>query len=116
MRVLGSFAAMASAMALVGCGEGATSTAQASGGEAQGEKVVAIGCPKAPQANCVTIVAKGKAYDVTHAGIDLGRGVAVAVTGRSAGEVTPCGPKLTDVKVEYQGIQCAAPAPPPAAD
>lgn len=111
MRVTVSFAAMASAMALVGCGEGATSSAQASGGEAQGEKVVAIGCPKSPQPSCVTIAAKGKTYDVTHAGIDMSRGVAVSVTGRAAGEVTPCGPKLADVKVEYQGIQCAAPAP-----
>ncbi|WP_334164309.1 hypothetical protein [Phenylobacterium sp.] len=107
---------MASAMALIGCGDGATSSAQASGGEAQGEKVVAIGCAKAPQPDCVTISAKGQAYDVTHAGVDLSRGVAVAVTGRSAGEVTACGTKLTDVKVEYQGIQCAAPAPAPAAD
>ncbi|HEY8616190.1 hypothetical protein [Phenylobacterium sp.] len=103
---------MASAMALVGCGEGATSSAQASGGEAQGQKVVAIGCPKAPQPDCVTVTSGGKAYDVTGAGIDLSRGVAVAVTGMAAGEVTACGPKLTDVKVEYQGLQCAAPAPP----
>jgi hypothetical protein len=97
-------------MALAGCGEGATSTAQASGGEAQGEKVVAIGCPKAPQPDCVTVTSGGKVYDVTGAGIDISRGVAVSVTGRAAGEVTACGPKLTDVQVEYQGLQCAAPA------
>ncbi|WP_374473223.1 hypothetical protein [Phenylobacterium sp.] len=111
MRVLGSLAAVASAMALAGCGQGATSTAQASGGESQGEKVVAIGCPKTPKPDCVTVTAGGKAYDVTGAGIDLTRGVAVAVTGRAAGEVTACGPKLTNVEVEYQGLQCAAPAP-----
>ena len=113
MRVFGSFAAVASAMVLVGCGQGATSSAQASGGEPQGEKVVAVGCPKTPQPGCVTVTAGGKTYDVSSAGIDLARGVAVSVTGRAAGEVTACGPKLTDVQVEYQGLQCAAPAPAP---
>ncbi|MCR5880797.1 hypothetical protein [Phenylobacterium sp. J367] len=111
MRVIGCVAAIASAMALVGCGEGATSSAQASGGEAQGQKVVAVGCPKTPQPGCVTMASGGKAYDVSDAGIDLTRGVAVAVTGLAAGEVTACGPKLTSVEVEYQGLQCAAPAP-----
>jgi hypothetical protein len=106
---------MASAMALIGCGE-AASTAQAAGGEAQGERVVALGCPKTPQPDCVTMMTAGKSYDVTAAGIDLSRGVAVAVTGRTAGEASACGTKLADVKVEYQGFQCAAPGAAASAD
>lgn len=112
MRViLGSVVAVSLAVALAGCGKGATSSAQASGGETQGERVVAIGCPKTPQPGCTTISAKGKAYDITDAGVDMSKGVAVSVTGKAGGEVGACGPKLTDVKVEYQSLQCAAAAP-----
>jgi hypothetical protein len=112
MRVtLGSAAAVALAVfAVAGCGR-ATSSAQASGGEAQGEMVAAVGCPISPTAGCVTIAAQGKSYDISSAGVDLSRGVGVSLTGRAAGEVTACGPKLTDVKVDYLSLQCGAPAP-----
>ena len=113
MRVtLGSVAAAALAIAAcAGCSQG-TSTAQASGGEAQGQAVTAVGCPMTPTPGCVTIAANGKTYDVSDAGIDLSRGVGVSLKGQAAGEVTACGPKLTEVKVDYLGLQCGAPAPP----
>jgi hypothetical protein len=113
MRVnLGSIAAAALAIvACAGCGQ-ATSTAQASGGEAQGLVITAVGCPMTPTPGCTTIAANGKTFDVSHAGIDLSRGVGISLTGRAAGEVTACGPKLTDVKVDYLGLQCGVPAAP----
>ena len=117
MRViLVSSAAAALAMALAGCGGSGTSTAQASGGDAQGQVVIAAGCPVQPKAGCTTIAAQGKMYDISSAGVDLSKGVGVQLSGRAAGEVTACGPKLTDVKVDYLELQCAAPAPAPTAD
>jgi hypothetical protein len=115
MRVtLGSVAAAALAMAAcVGCSQGA-STAQASGGEAQGQVITAVGCPMTPTPACTTIAANGKTYDVSDAGLDLSRGVGISLTGRAAGEVTACGPKLTDVKVDYLSLQCGQPAAPAA--
>lgn len=116
MRVtMGSAAAVALALGLAGCGGKTTSSAQAAGGEAQGQVVIATGCPVQPAPGCVTIAAQGKSYDITEAGVDLTKGVGVQLRGRAAGEVTACGPKLTDVKVDYLQLQCGAPAPTPAA-
>lgn len=103
---------MGLAMALAGCGGKTTSTAEAAGGEAQGQVVVATGCPVQPKPGCTTISAQGKMYDISSAGVDLSKGVGVQLSGRAAGEVTACGPKLTDVKVDYLTLQCAAPAAP----
>ncbi|WP_133254333.1 hypothetical protein [Phenylobacterium deserti] len=105
--------AMFAMAAGAGCGDGA-SKAQASGGESQGEAITAVGCPAQTTPQCVTIMAGGKAYDITEAGVDLSRGVGVSLRGMAAGEVTPCGPKLTNVKVEYQTLKCGPP-PAPAA-
>jgi hypothetical protein len=115
MRTIsGRIAAVALAMAAcAGCSDGA-SKAVASGGEAQGERITAVGCPATPKAECVTIAAKGQNYDITSAGVDVAGGLGISVTGLAAGEVTACGSKLTDVKVEYQNIKCGAPAPAPA--
>ncbi|HEY8572464.1 hypothetical protein [Phenylobacterium sp.] len=116
MRVIfASTTAVVLAMALAGCGENATSAAQAAGGEAQGQGVAAVGCPAQPKAGCVTIAAGGKTYDITDAGVDMSKGVGVSVTGQAKGEVGACGPKLAEVKVDYLALQCAAPAPPAAA-
>jgi hypothetical protein len=113
MRVtLGSVAAVALAMAAcAGCSQG-VSTAEASGGEAQGLVVTAVGCPMTPTPGCTTIAANGKTYDISNAGVDLSRGVGISLTGRAAGEVTACGAKLTEVKTDYLGLQCGAPAAP----
>lgn len=92
-----------------GCSK-ATSTAEASGGEAQGEAITAVGCAVQSTPQCVTIMSGGKAYDITGAGVDLARNVGISLTGTAAGEVTPCGPKLTNVKIEYQTLQCGPPA------
>lgn len=116
MRVtLGSIAALAfAAVACAGCGEGAANTAQAASAP-QGEQVTAVGCPTQATPACLTIQAKGKVYDISGA-VDASKGVGVSLTGMSAGEATACGVKLTDIKVEYLGLQCGAPAPaaPPA--
>lgn len=111
---IGSMTAVALAMALAGCGGKATSSAEAAGGEAQGQAVTAVGCPVQATPDCVTIAAGGKSYDITGAGVDLTKGVGVSLTGTAKGEVGACGPKLADVKVEYLGLQCGAPAPKPA--
>jgi hypothetical protein len=111
MRVsLGTAASIALAVvALAGCGEAGPSQAQASSQE-QGETITAVGCPEVgAQPSCLVMKKGGKVYDVTEAGIDMSRGVGVSVMGTAAGEVTACGTKLTDVKVDYMGIQCAAP-------
>src|SRR5688572_28348628 len=93
MRVIsGSVAAAALAVVMcAGCSQGA-STAQASGGEAQGQVITAVGCPMTPTPGCTSITANGKTYDVSDAGLDLSRGVGISLTGRAAGEVTACGP------------------------
>jgi hypothetical protein len=114
MRVtLGSAAALLlAATALGGCGEKATSSAQASGGEAQGEAIAAVGCPVQPKAGCVTIASGGKTYDITDAKVDLSKGVGISLTGTAKGAMGACGPKLENVKVDYLGLQCGAPAAP----
>lgn len=114
MRVtLGSFAALAfAAVACAGCGQGAANTAQAASAP-QGEQITAVGCPTQATPACLTIQSRGKIYDISGA-VDMTKGVAVSVSGMSAGETTACGVKLNDVKVEYNGIRCAPPAPAPA--
>lgn len=111
MRVtLGTAASIALAVvALAGCGDTGPSQAQASGQE-RGETVTAVGCPEVgAQPSCLVMKKGDKVYDVTDAGIDMAKGVGVSVMGSAAGEVTACGTKLTDVKVDYMGIQCALP-------
>jgi uncharacterized lipoprotein len=112
MRVtLGRVAAVALAIAAcAGCSQGSSKANAAN--EAQAQAVTAVGCPMTPTPGCVTIAANGKAYDVSDAGIDLARGVGVSLKGQDGGQVTACGPKLTDVQVEYLGLQCGAPAAP----
>lgn len=89
---------------LAGCGDGKVSGAKAAE-TAAAEPVTAVGCPKAPQPGCLTLVADGKTYDVTAAGVDAARGVAVSVTG-TPGPAGACGPTLTQARVEYTGLQC----------
>ena len=113
MRVtLGSASAIVLAIALCGaCSEKGAGQAQASAAP-QTEKITAVGCPVAgPASGCLTIMANGKAYDLAGASpaVDMSRNVGVSVTGRSAGETSACGVKLTDVKVDYLGIACGAP-------
>jgi hypothetical protein len=95
-----------------GCGNGASKANAAA--ESQGESITAVGCPATPRADCVTIAAYGKTYDITSAGVDVSRGVGVSLSGTAAGEMTQCGIKLNDVKVSYQTLKCGAPAPPAA--
>jgi len=102
----GIFAALAlAALGLAGCGDGGVSSAKASDGAQSDVTVVATGCAKAPKPDCVTLTADGKTWDVTGAGVDLKRGVAVNVTGTPAGQGA-CGPKLAQAQVEYTGLQC----------
>lgn len=118
MRIsLGSASAIALAMALGACSGQGGGQAQASAAP-QGEKVTAVGCPTAgPTPQCLTIAANGKTYDLAGAGVDTSKGVGISVSAMSVGEVTPCGIKLTDAKVEYLGLSCEmspdphAPAP-----
>lgn len=107
---LGTTATIAFAVvALAGCGQTGPSQAQASAQE-QGEKVTAVGCPEVGvQPSCLVMKKGDKVYDVTDAGIDMTRGVGVSVQGLAAGEVTDCGAKLANVKVDYMSIQCALP-------
>jgi hypothetical protein len=102
--------------ALAGCGDKAgVSQAEASGGDSQGEMITAVGCPVAgSQPGCVTITVKGKVYDISGASpaVDLSSGKGISLTGRAAGEVTSCGAKLSDIKMDYLGLQCSAPTPP----
>ena len=113
MRVtLGSASAVVLAITLCGaCSGKGAGEAQASAAP-QGEKITAVGCPVAgPATGCLTIMANGKAYDLAGASpaVDMSRNVGISVTGHSAGEVTACGVKLTDVKVDYLGLACGAP-------
>jgi hypothetical protein len=111
MRVtLGTAASIALAVvALAGCGNTGPSQAQASSQE-QGEKITAVGCPEVGVKPSCLVMKKGdKVYDVSAAGIDMSRGVGISVHGNAAGEVTDCGIKLNEVKVDYMSIQCALP-------
>ena len=68
MRVtLGSVAAVALlTVALSGCGSGETAGQAQASAEPAGELVTAVGCPTTgPEPNCLTIMANGKAYDLT---------------------------------------------------
>jgi hypothetical protein len=106
MRIfLGGAALAAVAMSLAGCGDSGVSGARAAETAPAAEAVTAVGCPKAPKPDCLTLVADGKTYDVTAAGIDVSKGVAVSVTG-TPGAAGACGPTLTQAQVEYTGLQC----------
>jgi hypothetical protein len=115
MRVtFGSASAIALAVVLCGaCSGQGGGQAQASAAP-QGESITAVGCPVAgPTTGCVTIKSGGKVYDLATASpaVDLSRKVGISVTGRAAGEVTACGVKMSDVEVEYLGLECAGPPP-----
>jgi hypothetical protein len=106
MRILmGGAALFALGLSLAGCGDSGVSGAKAAEAAPAAESVTAVGCPKAPKPECLTLVADGKTYDVTAAGIDVSRGVAVSVTGMT-GAPGACGPTLTQAQVEYTGLQC----------
>jgi len=92
------------ALGLSACGDSGVSSAQASDTAAP-PPVTAIGCPKAPKPDCVTVTADGRTWDVTGAGVDLNRGVAVSVTGTPAG-AGACGAKLAQAQVDYTGLRC----------
>lgn len=118
MRVkLGSVATVAlMTVALASCGSGETAGQAQASAEPAGELVTAVGCPTTgPEPNCLTIVANGKSYDLTSAGVDTTRGVGVSVTGRAAGEAGACGIKLAETKVNYLGLKCGPPAAAPPA-
>jgi hypothetical protein len=99
------------AMALEACSGQGSGQAQASSAP-QGEQITAVGCPTAgPTPQCLTISANGKTYDLAGAGVDTSKNVGISLTATAVGEVTPCGVKLTNAKVEYLGLSCGmAPA------
>jgi hypothetical protein len=110
---LGSASAVVLAIAFCGaCSGQGGGQAQASA-EPAGEEIKAVGCPTAgPTPQCLTIAANGKVYDLAGAGVDTTKNVGISVSGRAVGEVTPCGVKLTNVKVDYLGLSCGM-APDP---
>ena len=106
MRILlGGAALFALGLSLAGCGDSGVSGAKAAEAAPAADPVTAVGCPKSPKPECLTLVADGKTYDVTAARIDVSRGVAVSVTG-TPGAPGACGPSLTQAQVEYTGLQC----------
>jgi hypothetical protein len=100
-------AALAAAtLGLAACsGGGGVSSAQAADTPSADAMVTAVGCPKTPKPNCVTVTADGKTWDVTAAGVDLSRGVAVSVTGAPSA-MSDCGKVLAQPQVDYTGLQC----------
>jgi hypothetical protein len=100
---MGGAALAVLAVTLGGC-DGGVSGAKAAPAAAV-EMVTAVGCPKSPKPECVTLVADGKTYDVTAAGVDVSRGVAVSVSGMP-GAPGACGVTLTQAQVQYTGLQC----------
>lgn len=83
-----------------------------------GVQVTAVGCPEVgPAPNCLSIKANGKSYDLAGANppVDVTKGVGVSIRAMAGEASTPCGIILTDVKVEYLGLQCGPPPAPPAA-
>jgi hypothetical protein len=96
----------AGAPGLAACSGGGVSSARAADARAPAEAMVtAVGCPKAPQPGCVTVTADGKVWDVTAAGVDLSRGVAVSVTGTPSA-ASACGRVLAQPELDYTGLQC----------
>lgn len=109
MRTILAGAVMAAAsIALAACGDSGVSSAKADTAAQAEATVTAIGCPKTPKPDCVAVTADGKTYDVTGAGVDLTKGVAVSVTG-TPGAAGACGTKITAAQVEYTGLRCAPP-------
>lgn len=106
MRVLlGGAVAVVLAMGCAGCDSGVSSAKAETPPAAT--LVTAIGCPKAPKPDCVTVTADGKTWDVTSAGVDMKRGVAVSVSG-TPGPAGACGPTLASPQVDYTGLQCGS--------
>jgi len=106
MRIfIGGAAAVILGLACGACDSG-VSKAKASD-VAQAAPITAVGCPKTPQPACVTVTADGKTWDVTAAGVDVKRGVAVSVTG-TPGPAGACGPTLTGAHVDYSGLACGS--------
>jgi hypothetical protein len=106
MRIwIGGAAAVLLGLACAGC-DGGVSSAKASAA-AQAAPITAVGCPKTPQPACVTVTADGKTWDVTSAGVDVKRGVAVSVTG-TPGPAGACGTTLTSATVDYTGLACGS--------
>lgn len=115
MRVpFASISAIGLALVLCGACSGQGSGQAEASAAPQGERVTAVGCPVAgPTPGCITIKSGGKSYDLAAANpaVDLSKKVGISVTGHAAGEVGSCGIKLSDVEVEYLGLECAgAPA------
>ena len=108
MRIfLGGAAAIVLGLACAGCGDSGVSGAKAAENAGpNAESVMAVGCPKTPKPDCVTVTADGKTWDVTGAKVDLTKGVAVSVTG-VAGGAGACGAKIANALVEYTGLQCS---------
>jgi hypothetical protein len=110
MRIfLGGAAAVVLGLACAGCGQGVSKASAADTAKAPAESVMAVGCPKTPKPDCVTVTADGKTWDVTSAKVDLTKGVAVSVTG-TAGPAGACGATIANAQVEYSGLQCGKPA------
>jgi hypothetical protein len=110
MRIfLGGAAAVVLSLACAGCGQGVSSASAADTAKPAAETVTAVGCPKTPKPDCVTVTADGKTWDVTGAKVDLTKGVAVSVTG-TAGAAGACGVTLANAQVEYSGLRCGKPA------
>jgi hypothetical protein len=110
MRILlGGAAAVVLGLACAGCSQGVSKASAADTAQATADPITAIGCPKAPKADCVTVTADGKTWDVTAAKVDRTKGVAVSVTG-TPGAAGACGATLTNAQVEYTGLQCGKPA------
>ena len=102
--ILGAAAVAVLGLACAGCGDSGVSGARAAEA-ASVEQVTATGCPKAPKPECVTLTSDGKTWDVTSAGVDLSKGVAVNVSGTPGG-AGACGTKLVNAQVDYTGLQC----------
>ena len=103
--IIGAAAVTILGLACAGCDSGVSSAKAEAQPPAQ--LVTAIGCPKTPKPDCVTVTADGKTWDVTAAGVDMKRGVAVSVTG-APGPAGACGATLTSPQVDYTGLQCGS--------
>src|SRR5665213_2762944 len=72
MRIfLGGAAAVVLGLACAGCGQGVSKASAADTAKAPAESVMAVGCPKTPKPDCVTVTADGKTWDVTSAKVCL---------------------------------------------
>lgn len=104
--ILGAAVAVVLGLACAGCGDSGVSGAKAAEAAPAPDPITATGCPKAPKPECVTLSSDGQTWDVTAAGVDMSRGVAVQITG-TPGPAGACGATLTGAQVEYTGLRCA---------